>query len=142
MTKEERKSCGIPSAKAFAAKHRLHESQLSRWTQRKDFNALRVERFQVKLAEFVPEAFEALRKRIRRFDIGRDVELWLAYCEGWTKKLAAQYGEKMHSPPPFTENDIRALIAYLPAEEQLQFRQMLAKLLLKAQEAQEKNEIN
>lgn len=135
MTDEEKVSCGIPNARAFASKHKLHSSQLSRWTQRKDFNTLKFERMRESWSEFVPEAFEALRKRIQRFGMARDVELWLAYTEGWDRKKAAE----QRAPPSFTEDDIRNLLSFLPREEQIKFWQLIAKILLRAQELQENN---
>lgn len=133
MTKEERKINGVATAKVFAVKHDVHESQLSRWTQRSDFPKLRMDKLRERWGEFTPEAFYALRKRIQRFGIGRDVELWLAFAEGWDRKQVIP-----PPPPAFTEGDIRTLLEYLPKEEQLEFRRTLARLLLKAQDAQEK----
>ncbi len=134
LTKEEKRGCGIPSAKVFSAKHGVHESQLSRWAKRQEFNPLRFEQMRKQWFEFLPDAFAALRKRIQRFGMSRDVELWLAYTEGWNRKNAAQ----QIPPATFTQDDIRTLLEYLPKNEQLEFKRTIAKLLLKARGAQEK----
>lgn len=132
LTRSEKARLGIPNARAFALRNRLHESQLSRWMQRKDFETLKIERMRERWSDFLPEAIDALRRRIKKYGMARDVGFWLELA-GWDRKKAVEHKVE----PTFSQDDLRALIAYLPKQEQLVFNQTIAKLLLKAREAAE-----
>ena len=116
-------------AKKFAVKWGIHEDTISDWRKRDDFEKLREDIFRKKLASEVPEVMADLRKRIKKYGMGMDVELWLAYSKGWDRKRVVE----IKDPVTFGDGDIRNLIGKLPPEKQKLFRTTLAKLLAEAE---------
>lgn len=132
LTAAEKKRDKEPkSQKEFAAKWDINEDTVSDWRKRADFQKMRSEMFRKKLAAEVPEVMADLRKRIKKYGMGMDVELWLAYSEGWDRKRVLE----IKPPVEFGEGDIRLLVAKLPPEKQKLFRVTLAKLLAEAEAA-------
>lgn len=134
LTNEEKGQIGIKNAKVFAKKHSIHESHLSRWKQRNDFHALKMESQRNKLRDLTPDVLAAFHKRCTKYGMGSDIELWLALVEGWDKKKVIEQKQELQFGP----NDIRVLIANLSPEKQKFFRTTLARLLADATEAQER----
>lgn len=131
-TKAERKSQKLPSTQGeFAKKWDVLDCTLSEWKKRADFETLRGEMFRKKLAAEVPEVMADMRKRIKKIGKADEVELWLAYAEGWDKKKVLE----IKPPLEFGDNDIRTMIALLPPEKQKEYYVTLAKLLSEAQAA-------
>jgi len=134
LTAAEKKRDKEPkNQKEFAAKWDIHENTIVDWRKRADFQKMRSEMFRKKLAAEVPEVMADLRKRIKKYGMGMDVELWLAYSEGWDRKKVLE----IKPPVEFGEGDIRILIAKLPPEKQKLFRVTLAKLLAEAEAVQD-----
>lgn len=132
LTKAERKLEDAPtSQKDFAIKWNIHANTVTDWVKRKDFETRRSDTFRKKLAAEVPEVMSDLRKRIKKYGQGMDVELWLAYSEGWDRKRVVE----LRPPVQFGENDVRALIEKLPPEKQAKYYETIAKLLADARDA-------
>lgn len=132
LTKEERRKEDAPATqKEFAKKWNIHPDTTTDWTKRKDFETRRSETFRKKLAAEVPEVMSDLRKRIKKYGQGMDVELYLAYAEGWDRKRVL----KIEQPVHFGENDVRALIEKLPPDKQAKYYETIAKLLADARDA-------
>lgn len=132
LTKAERKLEDAPlTQKDFAKKWNIHPDTTTDWTKRKDFDTRRTETFRKKLAAEVPEVMSDLRKRIKKYGQGMDVELWLAYSEGWDRKRVVE----LRPPVQFGENDVRALIEKLPPDKQAKYYETIAKLLADARDA-------
>lgn len=131
-TKAERKANKDPKTqKEFAAKWDIAEDTIVDWKARADFQKLRGEMFKKKLAAEVPEVMADMRKRIKKIGKADEVELWLAYAEGWDKKRVLE----IKPPVEFGEGDIRLLVSKLPPERQKHFRVTLAELLAEAEAA-------
>ncbi len=132
MTRKERQKCNLGSAKAFADRYDIHESQLSRWKLREDFQSQKQAKQREKLQELTPDILDAFFKRCIRYGMSNDVELWLALVEGWDKKkIIAQKPEIQFGP-----NDIRTLMMNLPKEKQLLYYRTLAQLIADAKQLQ------
>jgi hypothetical protein len=132
LTKAERKLEDAPATQtAFAKKWNIHIDTTTDWAKRKDFETRRSEAFRKKLAADVPEVMSDLRKRIKKYGQGMDVELYLAYAEGWDRKRVL----KIEQPVQFGENDVRALIEKLPPDKQAKYYETIAKLLADARDA-------
>lgn len=135
MTKKERVTSGIATAKIFAKKYKVHESHLSRWKQREEFRSYKEQRQRSKLQELTPDILEAFYKRCMKYGMSSDIELWLALVEKWDKKKVIEQKQDLQFGP----NDIRVLIKHLPPEKQKHFYGTLVKLIADATEAEEKH---
>lgn len=132
LTKAERKTDKEPKTQRdFAKKWDIAEDTIVDWKKRADFQKLRGDMFRKKLAAEVPEVMADMRKRIKKIGKADEVELWLAYAEGWDKKRVLE----IKPPVEFGEGDIRTLVAKLPPDRQKHFRVTLAKLLAEAEAA-------
>lgn len=132
LTAAEKKKEKAPRTQGeFAKKHNVSEWTLSEWKDRGDYEKLRAEMFKKKLAAEVPEVMADLRKRIKKYGMGMDVELWLAYSEGWDRRRVLEI------KPPLTlgDNDIRTIISKLPADKQKEFYDNITRLLAAARAA-------
>lgn len=130
LTTSEKKKADLPTAKSFASKHKVHESQLSRWKSRSDFKSEKAMQQRLKWSDQTPDVIEGLYKRCTKYGTAHDVELWLVFIEGWDRKL---------SPPTrpaleFEPHDIRVLVSRLPKEKQRMYYSTLAELV--AEDAQ------
>lgn len=135
LTAAEKKAEKEPKTQRdFATKWSIHENTIVDWKARADFETLREDIFRKKLANEVPEVMGDLRKRIKKYGMGMDVELWLAYSKGWDRKKVLE----INPPLDFGLGDIRAMIANLPKDKQKHFYQTLAKLIVEADEATER----
>ena len=133
-TVAERKKEDLPEHQgAFSKKWNVSEGTLSEWKKRADFEKLRGEMFRKKLASEVPEIMADMRKRIKKMGKADEVELWLAYSEGWDKKNVVE----IKPPLEFGEGDVRALIANLPKEKQTEYYVTIAKLIADARDARD-----
>ncbi|MBS3903827.1 MAG: hypothetical protein KGZ39_00690 [Simkania sp.] len=135
MTNEEKERVGIISAKIFAKKHSIHESQLSRWKQRSDFHALKMQTQRNKLRDLTPDVLAAFHKRCTKYGMASDIELWLALVEEWDKKKVIEQKPALEFGP----NDIRALIKNLPLDKQKLYYQTLARLIADATQAEDRS---
>lgn len=132
MTLAEKKKAKEPLTQdKFAEKWGIAQRTPTDWKARADFQRLRSEMFRKKLAEDVPEVMADMRKRIKKIGKADEVELWLAYSEGWDKKRVVE----ITPPVQFGENDIRALVSKLPPEKQVKYYETIAKLLAEAIDA-------
>lgn len=133
-TKAERKAEKLPATQGeFSKKWGISEAGISEWKKRADFEKLRGEMFRKKLAAEVPEVMADMRKRIKKIGKADEVELWLAYSEGWDRKKVVEF----KPPLEFAEGDVRALIAKLTPEKQKEYYVTIAKLLADARDAAE-----
>lgn len=134
LNDHERKQMKEPKdQKAFAQKWEINEDTITDWKKRDDFPKLRADAFRAKLSMETPNVIGDLRKRIKRYGSGLDVELWLAYAEQWDRKQVIE----MKQPLQFGLGDIRALIVNLPKEKQKQYYQTLGRLIADAKDAEE-----
>lgn len=131
MTSKERDEIKLSTAKLFAGKYKLHESQLSRWKDRNDFVELKSIARREKWEELTPDVIHGLYERCVRYGMASDVELWLAYVEGWDKKQVLEHREEITLGP----NDIRAMVDLLPEEKQGKFYDVLTRLISEAEYA-------
>lgn len=127
-TKEKKKLC-ILTAKDFSIQYKIHESQLSRWKARDDFKQAKIKLQRSKWGDLTPDVVEGLYKRCVRYGTASDVELWLAYVEGWNRKQELKELKEVTLGP----NDIRSLTEFLPEEEQKKFYDTLIDLIAKAE---------
>lgn len=108
----------------FAEGWNINRTTLYKWKREKEFWQ-QVEDHRIKkYRERTSTVMQALYNRILKYGMAADVELWLAYFEGWDKKQVAK-----DAPKRFAEDDIRELISRLPEEKQKQYYDMLAQLL-------------
>lgn len=129
-TAEERVKEDLPkNQNEFAALHKVNITTLGRWKKQDDYEVTRLEKIREKLKDQTPDVLEALLKRIKKYGMGYEVELWLAYVEGWDKKKVLEMTGKVE----FGDGDIRALIQYLPKEKQKIFYDTITKLLIEAE---------
>lgn len=132
LTKAERKAEKAPKTQGeFATRWGVDEATLSDWKKRGDFEKYRSTMFRKKLADDVPEVMADLRKRIKKYGQGLDVELYLAYAEGFDRKKVIE----IKPPVTLNENDIRVLVSKLPPEKQKEFYDNIARLLAAARTA-------
>lgn len=132
LTKIERKNEKAPMTQTeFAKKWNINIDTTTDWQKRNDFEKLRGDMFRKKLAAEIPEVMADLRKRIKKYGVGLDVELWLAYAEGWDRKKVVE----IKPTNDFGEGDVRALIAKLPKEKQKTYYATIAKLIADATDA-------
>lgn len=132
LTKKEKQSENAPRTQGeFARKWGIHIDTTTDWFKRPDFETMREEIFRKKLAAEVPEVMADLRKRISKYGMASDVELWLAYSKGWDRKKVIEFKE----PIRFAEDDIRVLVSKLSKEKQKTFYVTIAKLLADARNA-------
>lgn len=132
LTKQERKAEKAPQTQTeFARKWHIDIDTTTDWKKRQDFELLRGEMFRKKLASDVPEVMQDLRKRIKKYGMAQDVELYLAYAEGWDKKKVVE----IKPPMQFGLDDVRALVAKLPKEKQKTYYATIAKLIADATDA-------
>lgn len=129
LTVKERLEEKLPDTQEqFAKKWDIRPATISAWKDRKDFAKHRSDMFRKKLAAEIPEVMGDLRKRIKKYGVGLDVELWLAYAEGWDRKKVVE----IKPTNDFGEGDVRALIAKLPREKQKTYYATIAKLIADA----------
>ena len=129
-TPDERKTEKLPDTQQeFAKKYKISEVSLSNWKKRDDYTGPRNSKMQEKLAGKTPEVLEGLFKRCQRYGKADEVELWLAYVEGWDKKKVLEMTGKIE----FGDGDIRALVEHLPKTKQKLFYDTITKLLIEAE---------
>lgn len=119
-----------PSAELFAKKYGLAPSTLYRWKQRPEFRRARQVVNKKWGQELTPNVMASLYRRCMKYGQHEDVELWLAYFEGWDKKKVLQI---KHRHEIFDMKDIRALLAYLPLSEQQDFYATIARIIERAE---------
>lgn len=103
----------IPKLIDFARKYGVHQNTLTAWRRREDFAASVEARQKEWGIDLMPNVMASLYRRCVRYGISSDVELFLAYYKNWDRKQVIK-----HQVEKFDENDIRALLAMLPKEEQ------------------------
>lgn len=136
LTADERKKQKEPLTQtAFAKKWEVHIDTITDWRKRGDYLRLRGDAIREKLARETPEVMGDMRKRIKKYGSAFEVELWLAYVELWDRKQVLE----IKPPLEFGENDIRALVAELPADKKKLYLHTLAKLIADAKQAQLRN---
>lgn len=134
LTDKERKKAGLPKTQGeFAKRWEIHIDTTTDWKKRDDYPKLRWDALQKKMALETPSVIEDLRKRIKKYGMGMDIELWLAISESWDRKHVIE----MKQPLQFGLGDIRALIANLPKEKQKQYYQTLGRLIADAKDAED-----
>ena len=131
---EKKKEKAPKTQREFSQKWKIGEDTLSDWRNRADFQKLRSAMFRKKLAADVPEVMADMRKRIKRIGKADEVEVWLAYSEGWDRKHVIE----IKPPLEFGEGDVRQLIAKLSPDKQKQYYVTIAKLLADARDANER----
>ena len=129
-TDKERKAEKLPKTQGeFAQKHKVIEATLSNWKKQADYEATRNAKMKEKLADKTPEVLDGLFTRCKKYGMGYEVELWLAYVEGWDKKKILELSGKVE----FGDGDIRALVQHLPKTKQKLFYDTITKLLIEAE---------
>lgn len=132
LTPQIRRSEGLPkSQKAFAEKYHINEDTITDWKKRPEFHGQQMEKLKNTLQQETPGVMFDLRKRIKKYGMGLDIELWLAYVEGWDKKKILEMRETLQ----FGDNDIRELLAHLPEKKQKEFYDLITKLFTEAEAA-------
>ena len=129
LTPDEKATHEIKSQKDFAEQYKVDEKTIVNWKKRDDFRSRKADAMRLRLADHTPDVMQALLKRIKKYGMGYEVELWLAYVEGWDKKTILEHKGNVE----FGDDDIRALLAYLPKKERKTFYDTLTKLLTKAE---------
>lgn len=129
LTTEEKQKIGLPTAKAFAEKYKVHESQLSRWKARDDFNQAQAELQKFKCGLMTADVLHGLYNRCVKYGMASDVELWLAYVERWDKKQILEHRQEIK----LGSEDFRTLVDFLPVDEQKHFYNTLTDLIAKAE---------
>jgi len=138
MTKEEREQAGLRAdQKAFAQKHKINENTISDWKNRSDYPESRIQAFRDKLSKRTPEVMEALLRRIKKYGMGYEVELYLAFVENWDKKTVLEHRDKLQ----FGEGDIRELLKHIPSEKRKEFYVTLTKLITEAEKNQSEGKV-
>ena len=136
LSTKERKQANLPpTQKAFAQYWQLDEATCVDWKKREDYKIQRADAIKLNLADKTPEVLNALYTRIKKYGMSFEVELWLAYVEGWDKKTILEHRDQVE----FGDGDIRELISHLPEKEQQQFYDVITKLLVQAEEAKSAN---
>lgn len=125
----EREEMGIKHMQDFAAKYKLDPTTLTRWRKSERFDALVNDKRSHWLKEKTPNVLAALYKRILKYGISSDVELWLSFVEKWDRKQIIE-----NKLPRLDPDDVRSLILLLPDNEQKQFYEQFAVLLAKAKQ--------
>lgn len=137
LTAKEKKECGILTAKAFAKKHNVGESRLSKWKKRDDFSKAYGEAMRLKLTCDTSDVLEGLKDNCIKYGRANDVELFLLYVEGWDRKQALEKKEEV----VLGQNDIRLLVDILPEEKRKKFYDTLTDLLAEAENARFHNNV-
>lgn len=110
---EKKQYAERPQQKHFAKKFGISEKSLSTWKHSEDFDKA-VRRVRTNWGkEKTPDVLAALYRRCVTHGNAYDVELWLAYFEGWDRKQVAP--QRMES---FTADDLRMIISTLPQDKQ------------------------
>lgn len=76
-----------------------------------------------------PDVLEGLYNRCVKYGMATDVELWLAYVEGWNKKQVLEHMAEVK----LGKDDIRTLVDLLPEEDQKHFYNTLTDLIAKVE---------
>lgn len=137
LSSDEKKDCGLSTAKAFAKEHNIGAVQLSRWRKRAGFKKLSDERLLEKLRSYSPDMWAAFMKRLTTYGIGRDMEFFLLFVKGWSREAALINAREKAKQVTLTEEDIRTAISCLPKERQNKFYDVLVDLMAEARQAQE-----
>lgn len=117
-----------PTLGDFAKKYGVHRNTLTLWKQREDFvAAVDLKQKQWGL-DLVPNVMASLYRRCVKYGISTDVELFLAYYKNWDRKQVIK-----HLTERFDMDDIRALLAPLPKEDQEKFYGILSEIIAKAE---------
>lgn len=122
---------GISTQGEFAEKYKVNMNTISRWKKRDDFKVIIKDKRKAWGQERTGNVVASLYKRIIKYGMAYDVELWLALIEGWDKKKVTELREKLE----IGDDDIRSLIKYLPKDKQTQFYDTITKLLAEARRA-------
>ncbi len=132
-----RKEWKLPTQGAFAAKHEISEDTLTLWKKKDEFWKL-VDRFTRDWAkQFTPNIIKTLYKRANKVENAhpKDTELWLRYIQGFEDKAV----ETLKTPKAmFAEDDVRTVIAYLPAEKQKFFYATINQLFAEARKERDR----
>lgn len=126
---------GLESEAKFSQYYKVNVSTIHRWKQRSDFWE-KVEKHRDKWGRSrTATVLEGLYRRAVKYGMAQEVELWLAYFEGWDKKQIVETTER------FADDDLRNLIGRLPADKQQKYYDLLAQLLtdITYQERQDQN---
>lgn len=99
----------------FADKFGVHRNTLGNWRQKSDFIDAVRERIHQRNDARTPDVLDALYRRCIKFGMANDVELWLAYTQGWSRQTKIKIIER------FADDDLRRIINALPQEKQREF---------------------
>ena len=91
----------------------------------------------MRLMESTPDVLEGLKKRCIRFGMAYDIELFLFLVHKWDRKQEL----KIVSEIKIGNDDIRALVSFLPEEKQTQYYETIATLLAEAESARRSGKI-
>ncbi len=119
-----------PTLKAFAIKFGVHQDTLTNWKKREDFLSAVGARRSDWGKDKTGNVLAALYRRCVKYGMSYDVEMYLAYFEGWDKKQVIETSKEK-----FDMDDIRALIAPLPKEEREKFYAIITDIITKAESA-------
>ena len=138
MTKAARTEAKLPITQTqFAAEHKIDHATIVDWKKRSDYPELRTQAFRDHLTDSTPEVLEALLKRIKKYGMGYEVEIWMAFVEGWDKKTVIERPEALQ----FGEGDIRSLLKHLPEDKRKNFYVTLAQLIAEAEHNQSQGNV-
>lgn len=102
-----------PTMALFAKKHGLSRFTLIAWKKRDEYAETVEKHLNQWGKDRTPDVIAALYRRCINMGSAFDVELWLAYVEKWDRKQVVN-----HVHTRFDADDLRAIIAELPQEEQ------------------------
>lgn len=118
---------GIMTQKEWANKYGVAEQTLVEWKKRPEFYRLANEARFRHMQDRSPEIFEGLIIGAKK-GYAENVELYLNYFEGWSKKQVIEQRQKVD----LHMDDIRNIIQVLPQDDQQNFYETIGKLLHKA----------
>ena len=118
----------VPTQQQFATRSGVAKETLSRWKAQPEFLYLvDIKRKQWGIDK-VPNVLAALYTRCLKYGMAYDVETYLAYFAGWTRTQAIK-GEV----DKFAADDLRSVIAQLPAEKQKEAYAKIADIIGEAE---------
>lgn len=110
---ETKKFEKAPTQKAFALKFGIHQDTCVDWKKVEGFWQAVDAKQKEWGADLVPNVLAALYRRCVKYGIAYDVETFLAYYTGWNRTVKLETGQTR-----FAMDDLRALMAHLPKEQQ------------------------
>lgn len=103
----------VPTQKQFALKSGVSNSTLSVWKASPEFQYLVDLKRKQWGTDKIPNVLAALYTRCLKYGMAYDIETYLAYYVGWTRTQVVK-----NVQDKFAADDLRSIIAQLPADKQ------------------------